>query len=101
MTSTIVLPSARRRSKCVEALLLERRVADGEHLVEEQHVGVDLDRDRVGEPHLHPRRVVLQLLVDEALELGERDDLVEARARASRSVEAEQDRVDDRRSRAP
>ena len=39
---------------------------------------VDLDRDRVGEPQLHARRVVLQLLVDEPLELGEGDDVVEA-----------------------
>ena len=69
-----------------EALLLEALVADGEHLVEQQDVEVDLDRDRVREPDLHARREVLQLLVDEALELGEGDDLVEALARARRRV---------------
>ena len=61
-----------------EALLLELLVADREHLVEQEDVERHLDRDRVREPDLHARRVVLQLLVDEALELGERDDLVEA-----------------------
>ena len=70
-----LLPEALERR---EALLLEGLVADGEHLVEQEDVEVDLDRDRVREPHLHARREVLQLLVDEALELGERDDLVEA-----------------------
>ena len=65
-----------------EALLLEALVADGEHLVEQEDVEVDLDRDRVREPDLHPGGEVLQLLVDEALELGERDDLVEASLRA-------------------
>ena len=60
-----------------EALLLKRLVPDSEHLVEKQDVERDLDRDRVGEPDEHSGRVVLQLLVDEALELSEREDLVE------------------------
>ena len=68
-----------------EALLLELLVADREHLVEQEDVEVDLDRDRVGEPHLHARREVLQLLVDEALELGEGDDLVEALVELARA----------------
>ena len=63
----------------VEALALERLVADGQHLVDEQHVGVDVHRDRETEAHVHPRRVVLDLLVDEPFELGELDDVVEAR----------------------
>ena len=62
----------------VEALALEGLVADREHLVDEQHVGVDVDGDREAEAHVHARRVVLHLLVDELLELGERDDVVEA-----------------------
>ena len=78
LTRTIVFPRARKRSERREALLLELRVADGEHLVEQQDVEVDLDRDRVRKPHLHPRREVLQLLVDEALEPGELEDRVEA-----------------------
>ena len=82
LTNTIVLPSLAEALERGEALLLEALVADREHLVEQEDVEVDLDRDRVGEPHLHPGREVLQLLVDEALELGERDDVVEALRRA-------------------
>ncbi len=77
LTNTTVLPSSLKPLERREALLLERLVADGEHLVEEEDVERDLDRDRVREPHQHPRRVVLELLVDEALELGEGDDVVE------------------------
>ena len=46
VTKTIVLPSRLEPLELLEALLLERGVADGEHLVDQQHVGVDLDRDR-------------------------------------------------------
>ena len=78
----------------LEALVLERGVADREHLVDEQDVGVDLDRDREAEPHAHARRVVLELEVEELLELGEGDDLVEALARLL-AREPEHDRVDE------
>ena len=61
------------------ALLLEGGVAHGEHLVDDEHVGVDLDRGGEGQPDMHARRVVLELEVDELLELREREDLVEAR----------------------
>ena len=63
-----------------EALPLERFVADGEDLVDQQHVGLDVDRHREAETDVHARRVVLHLLIDELLELGERDDVVEARS---------------------
>ena len=75
----------------VEALALERLVADGEHLVDEQDVGIDVHGDREAEPHVHARRVVLHLLVDEPLELGELDDVVEPRSisvRLSPRIEA-------------
>ena len=61
----------------VQALALERLVADGEHLVDQQHVGVDVHGDREGEPHVHARGVELHLGVDELLDAGELDDLVE------------------------
>ena len=80
--------------KLVEALLLEVGVADREHLVDQQDVGVDLDRGRECEPDVHPRRVVLELEVHEVLELGERDDVVEALLRLL-ARKAEHDRVDD------
>ena len=57
---------------------LELLVADGQHLVDEQDVGVDVDGHREAEAHVHPRRVVLHRGVDEALEPGELDDVVEA-----------------------
>ena len=82
------------RLELLEALLLERGVADREHLVDEQDVGVDLDRNREAEPHAHARRVVLELEVEELLELGEGDDLVEALARLL-AREPEHDRVDE------
>ena len=62
----------------LHAPLLERRVADGEHLVDDQDLGIDVDRDGEAETHEHARRVVLDRGVDEPLEPGELDDLVEA-----------------------
>ena len=61
-----------------EALSLERLVADGEDLVKQQDVGVEERRDREPEPHRHSRRVRADGPIDRVLELGERDDLVEA-----------------------
>jgi len=60
------------------ALLLESFVPDGEYLVDEQHVRLDVHRDREAEAHIHARRVETNLVVDELLELRERDDVVEA-----------------------
>ena len=68
----------------VEALLLERRIADGQHLVDQQDVGVDLDRDREREPDLHAGRVVLELELLEFLQLREVDHRVEPLARLAR-----------------
>ena len=60
-----------------QALDLEHLVADGEDLVDEEHVGIEVDGDGEPEAHVHPRRVVLHRLVDELGELGEVDDGVE------------------------
>ena len=72
-----------------EALPLERLVADGEHLVEQQDVGLDVRGDREAEAHVHPRRVRAHRQVDEVLEPGEGDDLVELLAdrRAAEAVD--------------
>ena len=64
--------------KLVEALVRERFVADREHFVDEQHVRIDVDRDGEPEAHVHARRIRLDRRVDELLELGETDDVVEA-----------------------
>ena len=60
-----------------QALLLERGVADGEHLVDEQDLRLEVRGDREGQAHVHAARVVLDRRVEELLDLGERDDLVE------------------------
>ena len=76
-TSTIVRPSWRNVGDLLRALALEVLVADGEHLVDDQDVGVDVDGDGEPESDVHAGRVVLHRRVDEALEPGEVDDLVE------------------------
>src|SRR5919106_104650 len=63
-----------------EALPLERLVADGEDLVEEEDVGIQESGDGEAEAHGHPGRVRADRPVDRVLELGEGDDLVEALA---------------------
>jgi hypothetical protein len=62
----------------VEALLLEHRVAHGQHLVEEEDVGIHLDRGGERETDLHARGVVVELHVDEVLELREADHVAGA-----------------------
>ena len=61
----------------VDALALEALVADGQHLVDHQDVGVDVDGHGEAEPDVHARGVELHLVVDELLELGEVHDVVE------------------------
>ena len=39
----------------VEALVREAFIADGEHLVDEQHIRIDVDRHRKAETHVHAR----------------------------------------------
>ena len=64
-------------AQALEATLLERGVADGQHLVHEQHVGLEERGDAEAEPHLHADRVELDLPVDRLMELRELDDVVE------------------------
>src|SRR5581483_6678478 len=60
-----------------EALLLEGVVSDGEHLVDDQDLRLEVGGDREGQAHVHPARVALDRRVDETLDLCEADDLVE------------------------
>ncbi len=86
---------ALERPDAVEALGLEGLVSDREHLVDQQDVRVDVHRHREPEPDQHARRVELHLVVDEVLELRERDDVVErgvglpARQAEERGVEVD------------
>ena len=72
-------PLALELPDALHALALERLVAHGEHLVDEEDLGVDVDGDRERQPHVHARRVELDLVVDELLDAGEVDDVVEVR----------------------
>ena len=72
------LVAALELGELVEALVREALVADRQHLVDEQHVGIDVDRDGKAEAHVHAGRVRLDRRVDEVRQLGELDDLVEA-----------------------
>src|SRR5581483_10843885 len=60
------------------ALRLELLVADGEHFVDQQDVGIHVDGHGETQPYVHTGRVVLHRGVDEPGEAGELDDLVEA-----------------------
>ena len=48
-----------------QALALEVSVADGEHLVDEQDVRLEVGGDGEAEPHVHAARVVLDRRVEE------------------------------------
>ena len=72
------LSAASELGELVEALVREPLVADGEHLVDEQHVGLDVNRHGEAETHVHAGRIRLDRRVDELPELREVDDVVEA-----------------------
>ena len=83
-----------------EALLLERGVADREHLVDEEDLGLEVRGDGEREAQVHAARVALHRRVDEPLDLGERDDLVELRDDLARGA-SRGSRRSGRRSRGP
>ena len=60
-----------------DGLLLEFRVADGQHLVHDEDLRLQVGGDGEAEPHLHAGRVALDGSVDIALAAGEIDDFVE------------------------
>ena len=60
-----------------EAAALELDVADRQHLVDEQDLGLHVGGDGEAEAQVHARRVALHRGVHELLEPGEGDDLVE------------------------
>ena len=78
-----VRPASRDLVHLAQRLALEGGVADREHLVDEQDLRLEVGGDGEGEPHRHAARVALDRGVEEALDLGEVDDFVEA-ARGSR-----------------
>src|SRR3989338_8540022 len=60
-----------------ETFLLELRVADGEHLVHQKNIRLKVRRDGECQAHVHAARIALDRRVEEFLDAGELDDLVE------------------------
>src|SRR5207244_1224605 len=56
----------------------EARVANRENLIQDEHLADRFERYSVSKSLRHAARVVFQLQIGEALELGERQDFVEA-----------------------
>ncbi len=60
-----------------QALLLKLGIADREHLVDDQDLRLQMRRDGEGQAHVHPGGIALDRRIEEPLDLGEGDDLVE------------------------
>src|SRR4051812_33512605 len=58
------LPLFLELANLVHTLLLKMAVADGERLVDNENVRIDVDRNREREPHVHPRGVRLDRTVE-------------------------------------
>jgi hypothetical protein len=59
------------------ALLLKRRIAHGEHFIDDKDLGFEVRRHGEREAHVHAAGVAFDGRVDEAGDLGEFDDFVE------------------------
>ena len=55
----------------------ERGIADRQHFIDQHDVGPAMDGNRETEPRIQARRVALHRRVDQPLDVGEVDDLVE------------------------
>src|SRR5262249_34490148 len=71
-----------------QTLALKRRVADGQHFVNQEYLRLELACDRKRKPQVHAARVPLDRRIEKAAHLRELDNLVEA-ARDVRPRQAE------------
>ncbi len=94
VTNRIVRPAASRDARTRRSTSAGKGVADREHLVDQEDVGVDLDHRREGEPNVHPRRVVLELRSTKSSSSAKAMTLSK-RARACFAAEPQHRRVDD------
>ena len=62
-----------------DALLLERLVAHGKHLVGDEDIGPQRGRDSKAEAHHHARRIVLDRVVNVLADVGEGDYFIALR----------------------
>src|SRR5262245_46722724 len=70
----------RHLADLAETFPLEGGVADRQHLVDQENLWLEMDGDRERQADIHATRVVLGGGIDELLDLGEADDLVELAA---------------------
>ena len=74
LTSRIVQPRSAELAEALEALLLEEHVTDGQRLVHDVDVGLEVGEEREGEADEHAGGVLLDGPVDELADLGEVED---------------------------
>ena len=79
LTNSTVRPRFGRLLHLAQALALKLGVADRQHLVDDQDLRLQVRGHRERQPHVHAARVALDRRVDEPLDPGELDDLVELR----------------------
>ncbi len=60
-----------------DAFLLERGVANRQHLIDDEHVGLEVRGHREAKPQAHAARITLDGRVDETLHARELDDRIE------------------------
>src|SRR5256885_14751354 len=68
---------ARQLAHTIKRSLLKSMIADGEHLVDDEHVGVHVRSYCEAQSCAHPARITLHWRVDEFLELREGNDVIE------------------------
>src|SRR2546427_13211954 len=61
----------------LEVFLLKCPIADSEHFIHNQHIGIDVHCYGKSEPHHHARRIGPQRFMYEIAELCKLDDLIE------------------------
>ena len=71
-------PLDRGLAHLLQGASLEVHVPDGEHLVDDEDLGIEVGGDREGQAHEHAARVALHRRVDEGPDAGEVDDLLVA-----------------------
>ena len=86
LTNSTVRPPLGHVAHLAEALLLELGVADRQHLVDDQDFRLQVRGHGERQPHVHAAGIVLDRRVEELLDLGEGDDLVELAVGSRRGV---------------
>ena len=61
----------------LQTFLLKLRITDRQHLVDDQDLRLQMRRDGEGQAHIHSATVALDRRVEEFLDLGKGDDLIE------------------------